>query len=242
MSWTYRFKQWTWYSLDWVFPPLCGGCDRLGYRWCPDCRQQVKLLPEPVCDFCGIPLSAKGKCPDCIRTRPPFLALRSWVVFEGPIRKALHKLKYRRNVVLGDTLARELSQFVADLGWPIDKVVPVPLSRQRMVDRGYNQVGLIASPMASLNDWDYAPRGLNRIRDTQSQVGLSAAERRTNVEDAFSADMKIVAGKTILLMDDVATTGATLSSCALALQQAGARGVYAFTLARALPHHGFELV
>ena len=168
--------------------------------------------------------------------------MRSWLVFEGPIRLALHKLKYRRNLALGDALARQLVPFVQGLGWPIDVVVPVPLGKKRMQERGYNQVGLVALPLAALGGWEYAPKALTRARETRSQVGLSAAERKENVSGAFHSNPAPVSGKTVLLMDDVATTGATLASCSKALLESGARGVYALTLARALPHHGLKTV
>jgi ComF family protein len=168
--------------------------------------------------------------------------LRSWLVFEGPIRSALHTLKYRRNLPLGDSLAQQMAPYVRAWNWPIDIVVPVPLGRKRMRERGYNQVALVAMPLAALNGWQYRPRALVRSRETRSQVGLNAEERRQNVADAFYAKPADVSGKVVLLMDDVATTGATLSACTEALKKAGAREVYALTIARALPHHGLHIV
>lgn len=168
--------------------------------------------------------------------------MRSWLVFEGPIRRALHTLKYRRNVALGDALAQHLREYVRTLSWPVDLVVPVPLGRQRMEERGYNQIGLVARPLAMMQGWRYLPQALTRTRETRSQVGLSIAERRENVAGAFTAEAKWISGMNILLMDDVATTGATLASCAGALLEAGAHSVYVLTLARALPHHGLQIV
>jgi len=173
---------------------------------------------------------------------PPFAALRSWAVFEGPVRSALHRLKYRRNVALGDALARPLTDFCRRLDWPVQVVVPIPLGKKRLHERGYNQVGLIAMPLAALNRWRYAPRALFRVRETKSQVGLSAFERQENMQGAFRADPRLVSGYTVLLMDDVATTGATLSAGAEALLSAGAEAVFALTLARALPRHGLQNV
>jgi ComF family protein len=168
--------------------------------------------------------------------------MRSWVVFEGPIRHALHSLKYRRNVALGDALAPFLAEFVRKLDWPVDLVVPVPLGRERMKERGYNQVGLFAIPLSRLQNWHYSPRVLRRVRETRSQVGLSAAERKENISGAFWANPTLASGKSLLLMDDVTTTGATLAACAEALQEAGARTVYALALAKALPQHGLQIV
>jgi len=239
---TYWLNQLVWGGLDWLFPPVCGGCNRVGYRWCPDCQKQVQKVPEPVCWNCGLPVSRPGQCKGCIESLPPFKMMRSWLVFEGPIRHALHTLKYRRNLSLGDALAQHLSEYVGTLGWPVDLVIPVPLGKERMKERGYNQIGLVALPLAVAKHWRYAPQAIARLRETRSQVGLTIAERKANVSGAFQADPGQVHGKTTLLMDDVATTGATLSACAFALLDAGAESVYALTLARALPHHGLNPV
>jgi len=112
-------------------------------------------------------------------------------------------------------------------------LVPVPLGSKRIKERGYNQAGLIGWPLSLALDIAYAPRALSRARETRSQVGLSRAERHENVRDAFRADKRLVNGRVILLVDDVATTGVTLSSCAEALYAAGARDVFALTVARA---------
>ncbi|MDI6769848.1 MAG: ComF family protein [Anaerolineales bacterium] len=239
---TYRLYAWFWAGLDWLYPPVCGGCGRAGSRWCSQCQEQVSPVAEPICGICGLPTDRMGLCENCRLTPPPFLALRSWAVFEGPIRSALHRLKYRRNLALGDVLAQPMADYCRRLDWPVEVVVPVPLGSRRLQERGYNQVELIAMPLAALNGWQYAPRSLSRTRETKSQIGLSAAERQENMEGAFRADPRRVADRTLLLMDDVATTGATLSAGAEALLSSGAKAVYALTLARALPRHGLQHV
>ena len=168
--------------------------------------------------------------------------MRSWLVFEGPIRRALHALKYRRNMALGESLAQHMTGYVNTLNWPVELIVPIPLGKARMKERGYNQVGLVAMPLADIFGWQYSPHALARAKETKSQVGLSAAERKVNVTGAFRSDAAKVSGKNVLLMDDVATTGATLAAGAAALLEAGARSVYALTLARALPQHGLQIV
>jgi ComF family protein len=121
---------------------------------------------------------------------------------------------------------------VLDLEWNVDAVVPIPLGKSRQAERGYNQVALLGLPLALSLDLPYRPAGLTRIKDTRSQVGLPASERLANVQHAFQAHQDLVQDQTILLLDDVTTTGATLESATQALLQAGAHEVYALTLAR----------
>jgi ComF family protein len=199
-------------------------------------------VPEPACITCGLPLAVPGVCPTCNNSTPPYMAIRSWAVFEGPIRHALHTLKYYRNVALGDALAPYLVKYVQGLGWQADLVVPVPSSSKRMKERGYNQVGLFARPTAGILGWRYVPSALRRVRETRSQVGLSHMERKVNIFSAFQANPVHAYGKVILLMDDIVTSGATLTACSEALMEAGAKGVFALTLARALPYHGLQIV
>ncbi len=209
---------------------------------CPECREKIMPVQEPVCNVCGLPQMLPGICDRCQESMPAYHHLRAWAVFEGPIRQVLHRLKYRRNLSLGDTLAQAMAQDVRKLNWPIDIVVPIPLSDKRRKERGYNQVALVAMPLADSLKWLYKPQALKRVRETRSQVGLSLEERRVNVTNAFQADAGLVRDKSVLLMDDVATTGATLSAAASALSVAGAKKVYALTLARALPHHSLHMV
>lgn len=141
---------------------------------------------------------------------------------------------------MGDAIAANMLPFVRGLGWKVDLVAPIPLGKQRLRERGYNQVAMIAKPLAMGLGLKYSPEALARQKETRSQVGLSREERRRNVRDAFRADAG-VRGKIVLIMDDVSTTGSTLSSCAGALYSSGAKDVYALTVARALPHHGLGL-
>jgi ComF family protein len=142
-------------------------------------------------------------------------------------------MKYRQDIGLGEVLAVPLAQFFFTLGWQVDLVIPVPLGKKRARQRGFNQAALLAYPFALETGIEYQPRALWRSKETSTQVGLSIAQRRQNVENAFTAEPNRVAGKRVLLLDDVATTGATLSSCARSLLNAAAVDVQALTLARA---------
>ncbi len=226
-----------WQSVDLLFPPYCAGCRRPGTRWCATCQAAVQLLPETVCPSCGQSVPQVGeRCAACRLHPPAFDVLRSWAVFASPLQEALHTLKYRRNLGVGEALARQMAPFVRNLGWQTEVFIPIPLSDVRLKERGYNQVGLVARPLAWLLGWRYQPQALTRIRATRSQVGLSVAERRSNVRDAFQARPSLVQGRRVTLIDDVATTGATLDAAAQALRRAGAAEVRAITIARALLH------
>src|SRR5271157_351546 len=214
-SLAYFLYRFAWGSLDLIYPPVCGGCSKPGSRWCKDCQQNVQHLAEPVCEVCGISIDGSGLCADCQRVRPRYRILRSWSVFDDPVRHALHKLKYRRDMALGDALAAQLLDFVIGLKWPIEMIIPVPLGKKRSQERGYNQVSLIAHPLALAAGIVFASDGLTRVRATRSQVGLTKKERRAKVNGAFEARGTRVNGRVVLLRDDdVATTGSTLSSCA----------------------------
>ena len=201
----------------------------------------MKILNGIVCDVCGLPQDKPGVCNACLVSRPRFRSLRAWAIFENPVQSALHKLKYRRDLSMGDALAAAMMPFVENLKWKLDLVVPVPLGKQRMNERGYNQVAMIAKPLALALALHYMPNALERKKETRTQVGLSREERRKNVANAFQADVG-VRGKSVLVMDDVSTTGSTLSSAAHAMYEAGAGNVYALTVARALPHHDLRQV
>ena len=151
-------------------------------------------------------------------------------------------MKYRRNIGLGEAIAMQMADFVHSLHWQLDVLIPVPLGKRRLKERGYNQVALVARPLAYQIGIRYKPDALWKTRETRSQVGLTISQRSENVQDAYQADSVVVKDKSILIMDDVATTGSTISACTAALHSAGAQEVYVLTIARALPHHSLDRV
>jgi competence protein ComFC len=236
-----------WCILDWLFPPTCGGCKQPFQRWCTTCQMGITRITGPICACCGDPLTISPSthdphgnmpyitlCRDCQAHPPEYQAMRSFGVFGGPLREAMHRLKYQRDVGLGEPLSKHLVELYNELKWDIDLVSPVPLSAKRARERGYNQSGLLARPFAYAVDLPYQPGALQRNRETHSQVGLSANERQQNVQGAFTAKVDKVKGKVVLVIDDVMTTGSTISACAQALRKAGASAVYGLTLARAV--------
>lgn len=230
----YRLYQWLWTGLDWLLPPRCGGCGKLGTRWCASCQAETAIIFPPICDRCGRPQSFEGICSRCKDYPPNYSILRSWAYFSGPLRNSIHRLKYKRDIALGDVLARPLITLLQNTGWCMDMIVPVPISLTRKAARGYNQAALLARPIALGVGLKYHPKGIMKTRETRSQVGLTLEERRVNVHGAFKSDPRVVAGKRILVVDDVITSGATLNACAQALRNEGAVEVYCLTLARAL--------
>ncbi len=236
-SLAYWLYQNLWASLDLLFPPLCGGCGRSGVSWCNECQSSVRKVEPPICERCGHSQTSSGWCETCTTFPPKFTAVRSWAMFEGPIRQAIHRLKYKRDVSLGVILARPMIAYLRELNWVIEGIIPVPLGVARLRERGYNQSILLARPLALGSGKPYVPQGLIRARETRSQVGLSFTQRRENVTGAFIARSDWVVGRSLLVVDDVSTSSATLDACATALLDRGASKVYGLTLARAGYQH-----
>lgn len=223
-----------WRAVDALYPPTCAGCGKKGARWCPACQDRARLIKPPLCPCCGQQQARPSICPRCQASPPRYKAARAWAVFDGPVRGALHRLKYKGDLALGDTLACPLIAGFPELGWQVDLVVPVSLGVARLAERGYNQAALIAYPFALGLNLPYSSRALAKIRETRSQVDLNVAQRKENVAGAFQAHTGLVKNRTVLVIDDVATSGATLDACAAALLEAGAGQVYGLTFARAV--------
>jgi ComF family protein len=159
--------------------------------------------------------------------------VRAAAVFEGAIRQAIHELKYGGQTELASPLAELMVTAWGNGLFPVDCVTPVPLHPRRIRERGYNQATLIAEVFAQQTNLPILADALVRSRMTESQTSLGAFARRKNVDGAFTARPPMVRGRSILLVDDVCTTGSTLQACADALRQGGASQVYAMTVARA---------
>lgn len=186
-----------------------------------------------TCPLCGN-LSNKSKiCHECQSSPPKYDGLRSWGIYAGFLRLAIQQFKYERNIGLSDTFAPALIFLVHQINRDFDMIVPVPLSKARLQERGYNQSKLMSIPIHLALSIPISTRALLRVQHTPSQVGLRGGERRINVRNAFSANSCIVKAKNILVVDDVTTTGATMRACSETLIQAGAKSVFGITLARA---------
>jgi len=223
-----------WQAADWLYPPICAGCGRPGTRWCDECAAKVAVISPPYCPRCGTPLPSSGQCQECRDHPPEYDQLRSWAVFSGPVRSALHQLKYRQNLGISEILARPLVRIVEAEHWSIDIIIPVPLSKSHLKQRGYNQAEAIAVPISLALRKKCLPKAVWRFKETSSQIALSAGERYQNLQGAFLANPDKLKDRNVLLLDDVATTGATLNSCSRALKEAGAKTIYCLTVAKTL--------
>ena len=230
-----------WVSLDWLYPPVCGGCGKKGARWCRACQDQVLKLQNQICPRCGSFEPHGLLCKDCQNNSVPFEACRCWGQYGGPLREAIHRLKYQNDVGLAEALSGHLIELFSGSGWEIDLITAVPLGLKRRKQRGYNQSSLLALPLALAVNVPFKPRAIDRARETASQVGLSASLRQENVCGAFVARSLLVKDKVVLIIDDVTTTGSTLSSCAQSLLDGGAKQVYCLTLAKSMLKDDIQL-
>lgn len=234
-------------ALDLVFPALCPVCEATlgaGRRdpLCGTCWVAIARLEPAWCDRCGAASLASGAgrppaaaglpCAACVTTPPPYDYARSAALYEGPLREAIHAFKFSRRRALAGPLGDLVTeQCGAALPADIDALVPVPLSRERERERGFNQAKLLAERVGRRLRIPVRAGWLTRIRSTRPQSDLPAAERRTNVRDAFRGSERVT-DRHVLVVDDVLTTGATLEACARTLRAAGARRIGVLTVAR----------
>ena len=225
--------------LDLLYPEKCVFCGSLVYggeRVCLDCSRHLPYLTEPVCRQCGKPIEDERVtlCSDCERRGISFIdETASLWIYEDPVKSALMDFKYGGCTSDADFYAKELVDRYARRirAWSPDALVPVPIHRRRQWFRGYNQATELAFhigrrlgiPVTEL---------LIRDRYTAPQKSLSPSERRANLRDAFSVDMDMEPDRydSVLLIDDIYTTGATLESCAEHLKDAGVQRVYGMCL------------
>lgn len=211
------WRQASSWLIDLLFPPRCAGCGRVDSAWCPACQRDLDAIPYPP-----RPL-----------THPPLAAVAATAPHRGVIREAVQALKYDNARQVAVPLGARMAQHLAAQGWTIDMIIPVPLHTTRLAERGYNQSQLLGEQVARDMALPCVPSALHRDRSTHSQVTISAAERLVNVKSAFSAAPDLVNHRAVLIIDDVFTTGATLSACAEALLAAGAAAVYGLTVTAA---------
>jgi len=229
------FSKFFWYVIDLFYPPFCCGCGKIGFEICPDCFSRIHIInPNLYCRICGDHTQHHSLCAHCNESKPFFNELRSWGIYEGTLKKAIHRFKYDRGFAIIDLFIVPLCHLISEWNIEFDFITPVPLSQTRQRKRGYNQSAMLARPISRMLLKPYIPNSLRRTRNTTPQVGLDANERKNNLNDAFVANQNICNNRSILLIDDIATTCTTLNECAKTMKKAGAKDVFCLTLGRAL--------
>jgi len=236
--------------IDLIYPPRCSLCQAFlqdkavlhggpDLPFCETCFKDFTEIKSPICSLCGRPFSDGTEqdrvCEDCLRKRPSYDIARAPYLYDGALMTAIHELKYAQRSHLADSLGSLLASFaqtwIGELKGSL--VMPVPLHPRRLRARGFNQSLLLARCVASKTCADLDFLSLRRTRFTKPQTELSSEERKRNVRKAFEVvNREAVKERTILLVDDVATTGSTLNECAKALRRAGADGVLCLVVAR----------
>jgi ComF family protein len=237
--------------IDLIYPPRCLICreflvadavdmENRSLSFCETCFGDFRETPSPLCPSCGRPFTDGVQidhwCEDCLRKQPHYEAAGAPYLYEGAVMNAIHVFKYGAESHAAESLGPLLAAFTQQ--WlPAQSdllLLPVPLHPKRLRERGFNQSLLLARHVAGHVDAALDFLTLRRVKYTQPQTGLGKEERRKNVRRAFEVvEPKAVKGKTVLLVDDVATTGNTLNECARVLKRAGSKKVYCVVLARA---------
>lgn len=228
--------------IDFILPPLCPATgamvDRIGMV-SPDFWQKLNFIHAPFCDICGIPFSYDGdarQCGSCLDHPPLYRQARAALRYDDGSRDIILRFKHGDQTHAVQAFIPWIRQAGHELLNAADIIIPVPLHRLRMIKRRYNQADLIGKALAkNYPDKTYLADGLTRQKNTMSQGHKSRADREKNIKGAFIVPPKYknqYEGKTVLIIDDVYTTGSTVNECAKTLYRAGAQAVDVLTLAK----------
>ena len=231
--------------LDLLFPTVCITCgailqEQSRFPFCPSCTEGIRTIRPPLCPRCGIPFATGEQdhlCGECLARGRPYAVARSFGFYEKTLLTAIHLFKYQGKIGVGEVLGRMMADYAAtqwDMGI-FSLIVPVPLHRKRLRQRGFNQALVLAREVAKRFSRPLEFMALQRKLFTVPQVGLGREERLANVYRAFTVRKpQRISGRRILLVDDVTTTGSTVGECATVLMHADAESVAVLTLARAV--------
>ena len=232
--------------IDIIYPARCHVCRdflseerRPYFHFCTHCLNSFSKINPPACPVCGIPFGSISEenhlCEKCMRKRPSYDSLGAPYIYEGRIMDAIHQMKYDGKTYLADSLGPLMASFATRWLDTTENllIIPVPLHPKRLRERGFNQALLLARAIMPALGAELDFLSLKRIIYTKSQTGLNSKERKRNVRKAFIMDrQKGLKGKTVVLVDDVATTGNTMNECARVLKKAGIERVFCLALAR----------
>ncbi|MEI8183244.1 MAG: ComF family protein [Desulfomonile sp.] len=230
-----------------LFPPVCSLCETAftGHfsTVCHTCLQSIKPVPEPVCPQCGLPTAGcdpvmPHPCIKCLVDQPAYYKSRFGLIYDGELRKALVRFKYHEATHLGRILSEFLVQVFRDHFKPseFDVIVPMPMHPGRLFHRGFNQVVVLGERLSDQTGIPLDRSSFRKIRDTVPQVGLSRPHRVRNIRGSFAvARPKRIRGCSVLLLDDVSTTGSTIAEASRAIVKGGAGRVGVLVLALRVP-------
>ena len=227
-------------ALDVIYPRVdCVSCGRrleksAVHGLCGNCLEFMPFIRAPRCSACGKPLEAAVDrlCPDCREYGHDFDQALSVFEYSVSVRELVHRYKYDKEFSLSRTLGFFLSELLQESGWQADVIVPVPLHKNRLKSRGFNQATLLGDYLSCHHGIPCMDDLLIRRIDTKTQTGFNRWERAENLRNAFAVvQPDPIRGKNILLIDDVYTTGATADSCSRVLRQSGAQRIYVLTIA-----------
>ena len=226
--------------IDFILPPVCPMCNNPvdePHMLCADCFKQLNFITKPYCQKCGHPFEfdIKGDmiCASCLKQMPIYNRARSVFVYDEGSKKLILPFKHADRTDLTHIISQFLLKDYRDLISEADAIVPVPLHITRLFLRHYNQSALLANRLAHMTHRCYLPNVLKRVRATPSQGHLSAKQRQKNIQNAFRVSKpNLIQGQKILLIDDVMTTGATVSECTKILLKSGAERVDILTVCR----------
>ena len=220
-----------------LMPPRCAGCGCEGAYLCERCRPALARLRRPYCLVCAA-YGAPRLCEACKSAAPAFDAVRAPYKHRAAARAMVSDLKYRGVRAAAPHMARLLADYLSRNPYPADAIAAVPLHPRRRRARGYNQSALLARQLSPLIGIPFHPKALRRVRNTPPQVNMrSIAARKRNIADAFRPAADNPPGLRYLLIDDVATTCGTMSACANALKDGGARSVWGIAFTRQTPRY-----
>ena len=219
-------------ALDLLFPSHCFGCGKDGTFICSSCEPSLPRLEPPYCHICAQPGATGRFCGQCSATPLALEGIRAPYLMVGTIQEAIYALKYRNVRAAAPALSHLIARWMESTTVPGEALVPVPLYRRRLRSRGYNQSALLARELSRRTGLPVVDNMLVRTRDSPPQVSLASREERArNVEGSFECAGD-AHGRNLILVDDVVTTGSTISACARALKAGGASSVWGLSLAR----------